>query len=156
MKFRAYVEPPEPMRGLEVPQQVVAALGGGQRPRVTITINGHSWPSRVAIMRGRYLLGLSNANRRAAGVVTGEEVEVEVEFDAEPPVVVEPADFARALDADPAARAAYDRLAYSHRREHVRAIESAVKPETRARRIEQALAMLRDREPAGGRGQAHA
>jgi hypothetical protein len=156
MKFRAHVEPPEPMRGLEVPQQVVAALGGGQRPRVTITINGHSWPSRVAIMRGRYLLGLSNANRQAAGVVTGEEVEVEVEFDAEPPVVVEPADFARALDADPAARAAYDRLAYSHRREHVRAIESAVKPETRARRIEQALAMLRDREPAGGRGQARA
>lgn len=156
MKFRAHVEPPEPMRGLEVPQQVVAALGGGQRPRVTITINGHSWPSRVAIMRGRYLLGLSNANRQAAGVVTGEEVEVEVEFDAEPPVVVEPADFARALDSDPAARAAYDRLACSHRREHVRAIESAVKPETRARRIEQALAMLRDQEPAGGRGQARA
>jgi Bacteriocin-protection, YdeI or OmpD-Associated/Domain of unknown function (DUF1905) len=149
MKFRAHVEPPEPMRGLEVPPQVVAALGGGKRPRVTITINGHSWRSRVAIMRGRYLLGLSNANRQAAGVVTGEKVEVEVEFDAEPPVVVEPADFARALDADPVARAAYDRLAYSHRREHVRAIESAVKPETRARRIEQALAMLRDQESAG-------
>ena len=46
-------------------------------------------------MRGRYLLGLSNANRQAAGVVTGDEVEVEVEFDAEPPVVVEPTDFAR-------------------------------------------------------------
>jgi Bacteriocin-protection, YdeI or OmpD-Associated/Domain of unknown function (DUF1905) len=156
MKFRARVEPPEPMRGLEVPQQVVEALGGGKRPRVIITINGHSWPSRVAIMRGRYLLGLSNANRQAAGVVTGEEVEVEVEFDAEPPVVVEPADFTRALDADPVARAAYDRLAFSHRREHVRAIESAVKPETRARRIEQALAMLRDQESAGGRGRARA
>jgi hypothetical protein len=83
MKFRAHVEPPEPMRGLEVPATVVEALGGGKRPRVTITINGHSWQSRVAIMRGRYLLGLSNANRQAAGVVTGEEVEVE--FDAEPP-----------------------------------------------------------------------
>ncbi|MGH3152212.1 MAG: DUF1905 domain-containing protein [Streptosporangiaceae bacterium] len=43
MKFQARVEPPEPMRGLEVPQQVVEALGGGKRPRVTITINGHSW-----------------------------------------------------------------------------------------------------------------
>ena len=53
MKFRARVEPPEPMRGLEVPPAVVAALGGGKRPRVTITINGHSWKSRVAIMRGR-------------------------------------------------------------------------------------------------------
>jgi hypothetical protein len=139
------------MRGLEVPQEVVEALGGGPRPRVTITINGHSWKSRVAILRGRYLLGLSNANRQAAGVVTGDEVEVEVDADAEPPVVVEPADFARALDADPVARAAYDRLAYSRKRKHVRAIERAKKPETRKRRIEQAVALLRDREAAGGR-----
>ena len=78
MKFRSHVEPPEPMRGLEVPPEVVEGLGGGKRPAVTITINGHSWKSRVAIMRGRYLLGLSNANRKAAGVVTGDEVEVEV------------------------------------------------------------------------------
>jgi hypothetical protein len=84
----------------------VEALGGGKRPPVIITINGHSWRSRVAIMRGRLLLGLSNANRQAAGVVTGDEVEVDVKVDAEPRVVVEPADFARALDADPAARAA--------------------------------------------------
>src|SRR5437764_9262826 len=109
MKFRAEVEPPEPMRGLEVPQQVVEALGAGKRPRVIITVNGHSWRSRVAIMRGRYLLGLSNANRQAAGVATGDEVEVDLEFDPEPRTVVEPADFARALDADPVARTAYDR-----------------------------------------------
>jgi bacteriocin resistance YdeI/OmpD-like protein/uncharacterized protein DUF1905 len=150
MKFRSYVEPPEPMRGLEVPPEVVEALGGGKRPAVTITINGHSWKSRVAIMRGRYLLGLSNANRQAAGVATGDQVEVQVEIDAEPRVVAEPADFARALDADPAARTAYDHLSDSHQRQHVHAIESAKKPETRARRIEKALATLRDQEPAKG------
>ncbi|MCP2328260.1 hypothetical protein HDA40_006767 [Hamadaea flava] len=143
MKFRTYVEPPEPMHGLEVPPEVVEALGGGKRPPVVITVNGHTWKSRVAIMRGRNLLGLSNANRQAAGVTVGEEVEVTLELDAEPRVVVEPDDFARALDADPAARAAYDGLAHSHKREHVLAIESAKKPETRARRIEKAIAMLR-------------
>jgi Bacteriocin-protection, YdeI or OmpD-Associated/Domain of unknown function (DUF1905) len=149
MKFRTYVEPPEPMRGLEVPPEVVESLGQGKRPRVTITINGHSWKRRVAIMRGRYLLGLSNANRQAAGVVTGDEVEVELEFDPEPRVVAEPTDFARALDADPIARTAYDRLPDGRKREHVRAIESAKKPETRIRRIEKVLATLRDLEPAG-------
>ncbi|MFI9595326.1 hypothetical protein [Nonomuraea sp. NPDC052265] len=41
MKFRAVVEPPEPMRGLEVPPEVVEALGGGARPPVTITVNEH-------------------------------------------------------------------------------------------------------------------
>ncbi|HVX23638.1 MAG TPA: YdeI/OmpD-associated family protein [Acidimicrobiales bacterium] len=145
MRFRSRVEPPEPMRGLEVPPDVVEALGGGKRPRVTITVNGHSWTSRVAVMRGRHLLGLSNANRKAAGVATGDEVDVDLELDTDPRVIVEPPDFARALDADPVARAAYDRLADSHKREHLRAIESAKKPDTRARRIEKALAMLKDR-----------
>jgi hypothetical protein len=150
MKFRARVEPPEPMRGLEVPQEVVEALGAGKRPAVTITINGHSWRSRVAIMRGRYLIGLSNANRQAAGVVTGDEVEVEVEFDPEPRVVIEPADLARALDADPLARAAYNHLSKGLKLQHVRAIESAKKPETRRRRIEKAIAVLRDPRSNGG------
>ncbi|MEV4622974.1 YdeI/OmpD-associated family protein [Asanoa sp. NPDC049573] len=143
MKFRTLVEPPEPMRGLEVPPAVVEALGGGARPPVTITVNGHSWKSRVAIMRGRHLLGLSNANRTAAGVATGDEVEVDLVLDAEPRVIVEPPDLAQALDAEPAARAAWDKLAYSHKREHVRAIESAKKPETRRNRIEKAMATLR-------------
>jgi hypothetical protein len=146
MKFRTYVEPREPMRGLEIPPEVVEALGGGKRSAVTITINGHSWKSRVAIMRGRYLLGLSTANRQAAGVVTGDEVEVDVELDTEPRVVVEPAAFARALDADPVARAAYDRLSSSRQRQHVLAIDSAKTAETRKRRIEKALATLRDQE----------
>jgi hypothetical protein len=136
------------MRGLEVPPGVVESLGQGKRPRVTITINGHSWRSRVAIMRGRVLLGLSNANRRAAGVEIGDEVEVELEFDARPRVVAEPADFARALGADPIARAAYDRLPDGRKRQHVRAIENAKRPETRTRRIEKALATLRNVESA--------
>jgi uncharacterized protein YdeI (YjbR/CyaY-like superfamily) len=100
-------------------------------------------------MRGRFLLGLSNANRQAAGVETGDEVEVELEFDPEPRVVTEPADFARALGADPIARAAYERLPHGRKREHVRVIESAKMPETRARRIEKALAALRDSESTG-------
>ncbi|MFI6943064.1 YdeI/OmpD-associated family protein [Streptomyces sp. NPDC050418] len=144
MKFRTLVEPPEPMNGLEVPAALVAELGGGARPPVTITVNGHTWRSRVAIMRGRHLLGLSRANREAAGVEVGEEVEVELLLDTEPRVVAEPEDFARALDADPAARAAYDRLPQGRRRQHVLAVEGAKKPETRARRIEKALEALRE------------
>ncbi|MFB9838588.1 YdeI/OmpD-associated family protein [Actinoallomurus acaciae] len=146
MQFRTHVEPLEPMRGLEVPPEVVEALGGGRRPAVTITLNGHTWKSRVAIMRGRHLLGLSTANRQAAGVVTGEEVVVEVELDTEPRVVAEPADLTAALDADPVARAAYDRLSFSRKRQHVLAIDGAKRPETRERRIEKVLAALRDQE----------
>jgi Bacteriocin-protection, YdeI or OmpD-Associated/Domain of unknown function (DUF1905) len=146
MRFRSRVEPPEPMRGLEVPRAVVDALGGGARPAVSITINGHVWRSRLAIMRGRHLIGLSNANRRAAGIVTGDEVEVELALDTEPRVIVEPTDLTRALDAQPAARAAFDRLANGRRRALVLAIERAKRSDTRARRIAQTVALLRDGE----------
>lgn len=144
MKFSSEVEPPQPMRGLEVPVEVIEALGGGERPPVRIRINGHEWRSRIAKMRGRHLIGFSKANRAAAGVDTGEMVEVEVELDTEPRVVAEPEDLTRALDADPDARAAWDRLGPSHRRRHVHAIEGAKRAETRARRIEQAVADLRE------------
>jgi hypothetical protein len=136
------------MKGLEIPAEVVQALGAGKRPAVRITINGHTWKSRVAIMRGRYLLGFSNANRQAAGVVTGDEVDVDI--DAEPRLVVEPTDFARALDADPIARAAYERLSHSGKREHMLAINNAKKPETRLRRIEKTLAALHDADLTRG------
>ena len=96
-------------------------------------------------MRGRYLLGLSNANRQAARVATGEEVEIELALDTEPIVVDLPDEFERALDADPLARAAYDRLTQSQQRRYVAAIQSAKKPETRKRLIEKALATLSHR-----------
>ncbi len=143
LKFRSEVEPPQPMHGLEVPAAVIEALGEGERPPVVIRVNGHSWRSRIAKMRGRYLIGFSKANRAAAGVDTGAEVEVEVELDTEPRVVAEPEDLTRALDADPDARAAWDALPPGRRRGHVHAIEGAKKPETRARRIEKVMAELR-------------
>jgi len=147
MKFLSRVEPPEPMRGLEIPDGVVEALGAGKRPAITITINGHSWKSRVAIMRGRSLIGLSTANRRAAGVATGDDVEVQIELDTAARVVEEPEEFARALDADARARAAYDALSPSRKRQMVLAIASAARPETRANRIEKALSELSDPAP---------
>ncbi len=143
MKFRALVEPPEPMRGLEVPEEMVAALEGGKRPPVVVTINGHAWKTRVAIMRGRHLIGLSHANRAAAGVEIGTMVDVEIELDTSPRVAVVPSDLAKALTTDQLAKDAFEALTESQRREHVRRIEEAKKPETRARRIENLIAALR-------------
>ena len=142
MKFRAVVEAPEPMKGLLVPEKVVAALGDQKRPPVVVTINGHSWRTRVAVMRGRNLIGLSNANRKAAGVATGDRVEVEIQLDVEPRTVVVPADFARALRAAPGARSAFDALSFSHRRAYVHSIETAKKPDTRTRRIDAAVKQI--------------
>ena len=73
----------------------------------------------------------------------GDQVEVELALDTEPRIVVEPDDLAAALDVDQDTRAAYDALTSSRRREVVRSVESAKRPETRQRRIEHAIAALR-------------
>jgi hypothetical protein len=129
--------------GLPVPAEVVDGLGAGRRPPVHVRIGGHHYRTTIASRGGVYLLSLSAENRAAAGVAAGEEVEVDVELDTEPRKVTVPADLAAALDGDDAARRAFERLSYSHQLRHVLAIEEAKTPETRRRRVEKALEMLR-------------
>jgi len=95
--FTARVVPAGNATGVEVPAEVVGALGAGKRPKVVITINGHSWRSRVASMGGRFVVGISAANRAASGIALGVEVEVALDLDTEPRLVAEPIDLAEAL-----------------------------------------------------------
>lgn len=141
--FLATVVPAGNATGAEVPAEVVDALDDGTRPKVTISINGHTWRSRVASRGGRYLIGISAANRAAAGIAEGDEIEVTLALDTEPRVVDEPSDLTAALDADPASRAAFDRLPFGLRRKHVTHVEEAKAAETRRRRIERLVESLR-------------
>jgi uncharacterized protein YdeI (YjbR/CyaY-like superfamily) len=95
-------------------------------------------------MRGEFLLGLSRENREAAGVEPGDTVDVTIVLDKAPRELEVPPALAAALATAPEAAAAYDRLAYTHRKEYARWIEEAKRDETRARRVEQALTMLRE------------
>ncbi|MGY1617849.1 YdeI/OmpD-associated family protein [Geodermatophilus sp. SYSU D00691] len=148
MRFRTTVEQTGgTTTGLPVPAEVVEALGAGRKPPVRVTVGGHTYRSTVASRNGGFMLSLSSANRAAAGVAGGDEVDVDIELDDAPREVVVPDDLAAALAGDDAARATFEKLAYSHRQRHVLAIEDAKTPETRARRVEKALAMLRE----GGR-----
>ena len=130
--------------GLPVPPEVVEGLGVGKRPPVRVILGEHTYRSTVASRRGTFLVSLSAENRVAAGVAAGDEVEVDLELDTEPREVTVPADLAAALDGDPSARQAFDGLAYSHQLRHVLAVEGAKAPETRQRRIDMALEMLRE------------
>jgi len=143
MKFRATVElNGKTATGIEVPGDVVAALGSG-RPPVTVTIGGHTYRTTVARMGGRYLVPLSAENRAAAGVAAGDQVDVDIEPDSAPREVEVPADLAGALAGDDAARATFDGLAFTHRKEWVRWIEEAKKHETRAARLAKTVESLR-------------
>ena len=109
-----------------------------------MTINGFTYRNTVAVMGGVYMIGVSAANRAAAGVAAGDVVDVDLELDTEPRVVEVPADFAAALDADADARRTFDAANYSNRQRIVLAIEDAKTDETRQRRIAKSVAALRE------------
>ena len=130
--------------GIEVPAEVVDALGSGRKPAVTVTINGYTYRSTVASMGGRYMLPVSAEVRGQAGVAAGDELAVDVELDTAPREVAVPDDLTAALDADADARRFFDGLTYSNKRRIVLSVEGAKTAETRTRRIEKAVASLRD------------
>lgn len=130
--------------GIEIPPEIVEALGAGKRPAVTITINGFTYRSSIAVMGGAYMVGVSAENRAGARVAGGDEVDVDIELDTAPREVVVPPDFAAALDADPAARSTFDRLSYSNKSWHVLQITGAKTEETRTRRIGKSIEALRE------------
>jgi hypothetical protein len=153
MRFRAVLElHGKTATGFEVPAKVVDALGSNRRPAVLVTIGPHTWRSTIAPRGGVYLLGVSAENRALAGVSAGEEVDVEVALDAAPREVGVPDDFAQALNTIPGLRQAFDALAFTHRKEHVRAIEEAKTAETRARRITKAVEKLTAEKLSTGTG----
>jgi hypothetical protein len=130
--------------GIEVPDEVVGALGS-KRPPVHVTINGtYTYRSTVASMGGRYLLPVSAEHRTAAGIAAGDVVELELAPDTAPREVTVPPDLAGALGQDEVAKKFFDSLSYSHQRAYVLWIEDAKKPETRQRRVGQAVEMLRE------------
>src|SRR3954454_14107956 len=130
--------------GFAVPDAVVDALGSGKRPKVEVTIGRYSYRTTVARMDGRFMIPLAAEHREAAGVAAGDEVKVDLVLDTERREVAVPDDLAAALQQVPNARRTFDALAYSHRKEWVRAVEDAKKPETRQRRIEKCLEAMRE------------
>ena len=130
--------------GIEVPQMVLDALGGGKRPRVRITLNGHAFSLTVGSMNGRIMIPVSAERRNEAGVVGGETYDIEMDLDTAPETIDIPVDFAKALDAA-GLRAGFNALAPSHRKEQVRAISQAKAAETRQGRIDKSLAMIREK-----------
>jgi len=144
MKFSVLIEGAgKTAAGIEVPPEVVAALGAGKRPPVSVTINGHTYRSTVAVLGGRFMIGVSNEVRSNAGVAAGDEVEVELELDTTPREVSVPPELARELARDAAASKAFEALSYSKKRLIVDPVANAKTDETRDRNVAKAMSSLR-------------
>ncbi|HEY0632248.1 MAG TPA: YdeI/OmpD-associated family protein [Thermoleophilaceae bacterium] len=130
-------------RGVVVPGDPKAEFGGARAP-VAGTVNGTPFRGRLMVYGGVTYLGFRKEIREAAGgIEDGDEVELVIERDDEPREVEVPEALASALAGDPEAREAFDSLAFTHRKEYAVWIAEAKRDETRARRVEKALTMLR-------------
>jgi hypothetical protein len=143
MKFSTTILQSGNNTGIVVPPAVVDGLGGGKKPAVTVTIGSYSYRSSVAVMGGQFLIPLSAERRAESGIKGGDAVEVELTLDTEPREVVVPEDLSLALAGDAAAKAFFESLSYSNKLRHVLSITDAKTPETRQKRIDKAMDMLR-------------
>ena len=142
--FRATVElAGRTATGVRVPAAAVESLEAGRQPLVKVTIGEHTYPSKVAVRGGEYRIPISAENRALAGVEAGDEIDVAIELDRDPRVVAVPSDLAAALEAAPEALHYFELLSYSRQQWYVLNVEDAKTPETRARRIERAIARMR-------------
>jgi hypothetical protein len=144
IQFNAQLEPRGPAAAVVLDEAQVAVVGeGAKRFPVVATVNGYTWRTSVARMGGEFMVGLSKAVRLGAGVEAGDDVEVRLELDAAPRDVEVPEALAAALACDPRAKASFERMAFTDRKEYARWIAQAKKDETRERRVGQALEMIR-------------
>jgi len=145
MRFRAkMLTAGKTALGFEIPPEVIERLGAGKRPPVLVTINGYTYRNTVAVYGGVYMIGVSAENRAQAKVKGGDEADVDLELDTAPREVDVPPELQAAFDADPAAKATFEKLSYSNKSWHALQVTTTNNPETRARRIEKNVAALRE------------
>ncbi len=133
-----------PATALVLTDAEVEELGGGKRAAVVVRIGGRQARLRLGVMGGQNLIGMSKAARAELGVDFGDEVTATVSLDEAPREVEVPTELAAALATDPPAAAAYEKLAFTHRKEYARWVGEAKKEETRQRRAAESLQMLRE------------
>ena len=144
-RFRARLRPSGRGAGghlVEVPDEIVAALGGRGRIAVQASFNGVPYRGSIVKMGGVMMLGVTKAVMAEAGAGPGDVLDVVVENDEAPREVEVPPELTKALKRNRAARAVWDGLSFSHRREYVSSIVEAKKDETRARRVERTIQAL--------------
>jgi len=146
-RWTATLQPRGPAAAVLLTDAQVAAIGqGAKTPAVQVTVNGHTFAGRIGRMGGESLLGFNKAVRAACGVEPGDEIELAVVLDTAPREVDVPVELARVLATDEESQRWFAALAHSHRKEYARWVGEAKKDETRARRADQALAMIRERQ----------
>ncbi len=130
--------------GICVPNEIVEKLEAGKKPPVNVTINNFSYRNTVAVMGGKFMIGVSADIRSKTGIKGGDKVKVTLELDTKPREVEIPSDFQKLLNENAKARQFYETLSYSNKQRYVLPIGQAKTEDTRQRRMEKAIIDLNE------------
>lgn len=143
LTLRTALQPFGPAGAIVLTDEQVASLAAAKAFPVVVTIGGRRARLRLSRMGGKNMIGFSKATRAELQVELGDEFEAEIALDDAERTVEVPAALAEALEADAAAKAAYEALSFTRRKEIARSIADAKQDATRERRLQKALADLR-------------
>lgn len=144
MKFKSTMHQEGNNTGIVVPADVIEKLNAGKKPPVNVTVNRYQYRSTVAVMGGAYMISFSSDHRKKSGIKGGDAIDVTIELDTAPRTVELPKEFEAALNKDHKAKAFFETLSNSQKKWHTYQIDTAKTDETRTRRIEKSLSLLRE------------
>lgn len=146
MKFETVLEKHKKMDATEITIPFdVREVFGAMRVPVKVQINHAEYRSTIFRMSGRYMMVVPKHFRDAAGVKAGETITVVMEKDTEKRTVEAPPDLSAALEKSGLSEI-FSKMSYTHQKEYVNSISEAKREETRARRIEKTIEMLKEKK----------
>ena len=127
---------------VNAPFDVKEQFGTKGRIAVKGTMDGEPFKGTFQPMGGKHIMGVPKEMRKKIGKTHGDIIHIVMQLDTEPRAVELPDDFKKALKKNPKAQKAYDSFAYSYQKEYARWITSAKKPDTREKRLKEAIERL--------------
>ena len=139
MKFKTIILQSGNNTGIEVPPEVVEGLGGGKKPAVAVTVGSYAYRSSIAVMGGKFLIPLGAERRAESGSPAA--MRSTLSWRSIPAARSHRA--RRGAGRRCGSQAFFETLSYSNKLRHVLSITDAKTPETRTKRIDKAMDMLR-------------
>ena len=130
--------------GICVPDKIVNDLGAGKKPPVIVKVNNYTYRNTIAVMGGKFMIGVSADIRKKTGIKGGDKVKVTLELDTKPREVEVPADFQQLLDKNPKAKQFFETLSYSNKQRYILPLGQAKTEATRKNRLEKFINELNE------------
>lgn len=127
------------------PYDVQESFGTKGQVKVNVTFDGVPYRGSLTNMGFGHMVILRKDVKAKVGKSHGDTVSVTIQKDTEERIVEVPQELQDAFKTAPEAKAFYETLSYTNRKEYARWVSSAKRAETKERRLQKSIEMLNNR-----------